>query len=436
MSIDVPHEYRFTPCPNLSNLRVHIFRFEQSESTDIIPVVTAQYEQLRYLWINGIKMRPSQRIIWKPVHYHNLSQLELQYLEIEPTGTATFWDLCTQLVSLKIEEVTVDEMPARSITFDRLQRLVLKLKSRNPIERQLEWITQCPNLNCLSWSCSDDGEPTSRFMRPFVPGTWPHLRRLILEGIGFTDVQLARVIGAMQDLKTFSVQTCEVGSRVLEALRHHSQTLTYLGAISCRVLTPSCVPEILISFPHLECLYVQRVKSQDIINGPPWVCERSLKVLRIGISFSLNQDAEHQRQVLQRISRLTNLKKLILDCGRRSKKNLHLRLETVLDQLATLKQLKTLELHPRMEPLSVRDVEVWILLILFMAWQLKLIWAVDMLTFGPRKLIILLSSCVSFNCAIKWMINNWKSLKEVKGYFRQKNMEELVSMFTAAGIKC
>ncbi|KAK3810285.1 MAG: hypothetical protein J3Q66DRAFT_443804 [Benniella sp.] len=287
-------------------------------------------------------------------------------------------------------QLAVAGLPVRSITFDRLQRLEIWLKSQNPIERQLDWITQCPNLTSLDWRYSSDDQPTSQFMGRFVPGTWPHLSRLSLQGIEFADAQLAQVIGAMQDLKSLSFQECEVGSCFLEALRHHSQTLRYLDITSCDVLTRSLIPGILASFPHLESLYIEHVMSQDIIDSPPWVCERSLKLLHIGISFSFLQDADYQRQVLQRISRLTNLKNLMLDCGLGDAKSLDLRLENGLDQLATLKKLEKLRLHLRMEPLSVRDAE--------------------------------------------WMINNWKNLKEVNGYFRN-NKDELASIFCAAGIK-
>jgi hypothetical protein len=263
----------------------------KSESINLIPVEIAQYEQLRRLWIYGVLKRPSQRIIWKPAHYHNLSELQLHYLEIEPTATSAFWDLCTQL---KIEEVTVDEMPVRSTTFDRLQHLKLWLKSQNPIERQLDWITRCPNLASLDWWYSSEGRPTSQFMGHFVPGNWPHLSELVLDEIEFTDTQLAQVIEAMQDLKSLTVRQCEVGSCFLDALRHHSQTLTTLSTTFCEVSMTSLVPEIMASFPYLESLYAEAVMSQGFIDGPPWVCENSLKALGIEISFSLNQGADYQ----------------------------------------------------------------------------------------------------------------------------------------------
>ncbi|KAK3810291.1 MAG: hypothetical protein J3Q66DRAFT_443809 [Benniella sp.] len=387
--IDAQHEYRFTSCPNLLRLRVDAIRYTDDEDIDIVLVQIALYEKLRYLSIYGVVMGPLQRIIWAPIHYRNLSELELHDLEIEPMGTATFWHLRTQLVSLKIEKVTVTGLPDRSITFDRLQRLRLWLKSQNLIGYQLEWIIRCPNLTSLNWCYSSEGQLTSWFMGRFVPGTWPQLSELVLVGIELTDAQLAQVIGAMQNLKSLRIQECEVGSRFLEALRRHSQTLISLNTTHCEVLTQSLVPEILASFPHLESLYVERVMVQEIIDGLPWVCEHSLKVLRIGISFPCNQDTDYQRQVFQRISRLTNLK-LTLDCGRGIDKSLHLSLDNGLDQLATLKQLEKLSLLFRPEPLSVRDAE--------------------------------------------WMINNWKNLKKVEGYFSY-DMELLESMFSAAGIK-
>ncbi|KAK3810284.1 MAG: hypothetical protein J3Q66DRAFT_391404 [Benniella sp.] len=263
---------------------------------------------------------------------------------------------------------------------------------RTPLNVSSSGLLNAQTSLLLIGGTTAEGQPTSQLMKHFVRGTWPHLSELILGGIGFTDAQLAQVIGAMQDLKTLSVRHCKVGSSFLKALRPHSQTLTTLSMTFCEVSMPSLVPEIMASFPHLESLYAEAVTSQDFIDGPPWVCEHSLKVLGIEVSFSLNQGADYQRQVLQRISRLANLKGLLLDRGRRIEKGLDLRLENGLEQLATLKRLEKIEVHYRMEPFSECDVE--------------------------------------------WMINNWKSLKEVARYFRQKNKEELLSMFTAAGIKC
>ncbi|KAK3810289.1 MAG: hypothetical protein J3Q66DRAFT_352699, partial [Benniella sp.] len=351
-----PQEYRLTPCPNLLNLKVLICQGFVSKGMDVVPVVIAQYDQLRRLSILNKSMEP-QPVIWKPVHYHNLSELDLQLLEIEPEGTAAFWVLCARLVSLKIKVVTVAEMPARSITFDRLQHLKLLLKSQNPIERQLEWVTQCPNLTSLDWGYSGKNHLTSQLMKHFVPGTWPHLSELCLSGIEFTDAQLSQVIGAIHDLKSLTVRTCKVGSCFLEALRHHSHTLISLDTTYCEVLTRSLVPGILTSFPHLENLYAPRVMSEDIINSPPWVCEHSLKVLHICFLETPNQDAEYHQQVLQRISRLTKLKELRLVRGPLSARTLDFTLENGLEQLATWKQLEIFDVFSRTARFSVRDVE-------------------------------------------------------------------------------
>ncbi|KAK3810303.1 MAG: hypothetical protein J3Q66DRAFT_443818 [Benniella sp.] len=392
LNIDAPQELRLTPCPNLLNLIVRICRIDESKSMIIVPVVIAPYEQLHRLSIWNTCTVPL-RVFWKPVHYyHNLSELDLKYMEIEPTGTTAFWVLCAQLVSLKIWYVTVVELPARSITFDRLQHLKLWLGSQIPIERQLDWITQCPNLTSLEWSDgTDDNQPTSQFMRRFVPGTWPHLSELSLSEIEFTDAQLSQVIGAMQGLKSLSVHICDVGSCFLEALRHHSHTLISLDTTNCEVLTRSLVPGILTSFPHLETLSAHPVMSEDIINSPPWVCEHSLKVLHIGFMETPDQDAEYHQQVLQRISRLTNLKEIRLLRGPQSRRTLDFTLENGLEQFATWKQLEIFDVFSRTARFSVRDVE--------------------------------------------WMINNWKNLKRVSGILHPDKKKEFTAMFQAAGIE-
>ncbi|KAF9348422.1 hypothetical protein BGX34_002495 [Mortierella sp. NVP85] len=403
---DAPEDYRFTPCPNLLRLKVDFTWIRKVRGTNIVPVQIAPYEKLRYLSIYGVDMGLSRSVMWEPVHYHNLSELELHDLEIKPTCTATFWDLCAQLASLKIEKVSVAEMPARSIIFDRLQRLELELKfqnslepkSQNSLEHQLDWITQCPNLSILRWY-SNGSHLASSFVKGFIRGTstWDNLRELMLMSFEFTDGQLARIIGAMRELRVLDVYTCEVGSCSLKALRLHSQSLTSLIAMDCDFSASSFVPGVLASFPHLEYLAFDSVMSQDIIDGPPWACERSLKVLVAGFQFDLDLDNQdlvyHQRQVLQKVSRLTNLKELHLTYGQADNaRDLDLRLENGLDQLATLEHLEKFVLCTRIKRLSVIDV--------------------------------------------KWMIDNWKNLKEYKGYLNTANKEEQTAMLQAAGINC
>ncbi|KAK3810287.1 MAG: hypothetical protein J3Q66DRAFT_352697 [Benniella sp.] len=397
LNINAPQEYMFTPCPNLLRLRVNGYWSKKSEGADIVPIEIAQYEQLCYLSINGHNIQ-SQRIIWRPIHYHSLSELELRNLEIEPTCTATFWDLCTQLVSLKIEEVTVAAMPARSIAFDRLQHLELELKSQT-LEHQLDWITQCPNLTSLKWR-SNGSRLASDFAEGFIPGTstWDSLRELMLARFEFADGQLAWIIGVMRELRALNVNSCRVGSRSLKALCLHSQSLRSLDIATCDVITPSFVPGVLASFPHLEFLAFDSVMSQDIIDGPPWACGSSLTKLTAGFQFIPDQDNQylvyHQRQVLQKVSRLTNLKELHLIRGRYNTRSLDLRLETGLDHLVTLKQLETFSLFTGIYCASVRDVE--------------------------------------------WMIDNWKNLKKFNGNLKLTWLDDkhLTAKFQAAGIQC
>ncbi|KAK3810290.1 MAG: hypothetical protein J3Q66DRAFT_65135 [Benniella sp.] len=395
-TVDAPHEHTSTPFPSLLSLTVYVIQLPpKPPRIDTVMIVIPQHEQLRSLCINGAKMGPSLRIFWKPArHLHNLSKLDLNDLEIEPQDTATFWDLCTQLEELLVNNISF-ELPVKTTTFDRLQRLELCLKPPIALERQLDWIIQCPNLTYLQW-VNNHTHPKSGVARRFTPGTyaWPNLCELSLFGFNFTDEQLARVIGAMRDLKTLDVGGNEVGPCFSEALRPHLPSLRSLDMIDCDEITRTIAPEVLTSCSGLESLGVGPFMSQDIIDSPPWVCESSLQVLAVAFLFPYGDDADHhQRQVLQRISRLTNLKKVTLHSANDSDGcYLDLRLENGLELLATWKRLEKLTSYVGTHNLSARDVE--------------------------------------------WMIDNWKNLKEVEGCFDQDNKDELAAMFRAAGIKC
>ena len=367
-TVDAPHEHRSTPCPRLLSLTVYVFQLPPKlPRIDTVVIAIPQHEQLRSLCINGAKMGPSLRIIWKPAdHLHNLSKLELNDLEIEPQDTATFWDLCTQLEELLIQNISF-KLPVKTTTFDRHQRLELCLKPPIALECQLDWITQCPNLTYLQW-INNHTHPKSGVTRRFKPGTytWPNLRELSLLAFNFTYEQLARVIGAMRDLKTLDVSGSEVGPRFSEALRPHFPSLRSLNISDCNELTPTIAPNILASCSHLESLDVGPFMSQDIIDGPPWICESSLKVLAAAFLFPCDDADHHQRQVLQRIARLTNLKKVTLSPAYDiDARDLELRLDNGLELLATWKRLEKLTTFVGTHHLTARDVEVWILLVLF-----------------------------------------------------------------------
>ena len=361
-TVDAPHEYRSTPCPRLLHLEVAVAQPPANPPRiDTVLIDIPQHEQLRSLCIDGAKAGLSLRIIWKTAHHlRNLSKLDLNDLEIESQDTTTFWGLCTQLEELLTVNVGV-ELPVQSTAFDRLQCLGLSLKPRISIERQLDFIIQCPNLTYLDWMYFDS-EIASSYTRRFRPGTcaWPNLRELSLAGLEFTDEQLARIIGVMRDLKTLEVMGCDVGPCFLAALRPHFSSLRSLDISDCNELTPTIASNILASCSHLESLDVGPFMSQDIIGSPPWICESSLKVLAAAFLFPYGDDADHhQRQVLQRIARLINLKEVTLsqsyDIDARV---LELRLDNGLELLATWKQLEKISFYAGTHHLSARDVEV------------------------------------------------------------------------------
>ncbi|KAF9348420.1 hypothetical protein BGX34_002493 [Mortierella sp. NVP85] len=391
--IDVPHEYRSTPCPELQSLKVLSGQDPGTSCASVTPIVIAQHEKLCVLSVYVFVTHPSQRLIWKPAcHFHNLSTFNLHGLEIESSDTIAFWDFCAQLESLTMSDVSVVELPTKSTTFERLQYLYLSLKSQNSLERQLDWIAQCPNLRFLNWARRRSVLEEDITLR-FIPGTyaWPSLHELRLVGFNFMDAQLGRIIGAMRDLSMLDVSGGELGFHCLKSLCPHFQSLRSLDIATCNITAPSLVPDILASCPHLKSLSIGSVMSQDILDGQPWICEQSLEVLFASFGLTSHQDTDyHQRQVIQRISRLTNLKELTL-AHDQDDASLDLRLENGLQQLVTLKRLEKLWLYSTTQRLSVQDVE--------------------------------------------WMISNWKNLTEV-GLYNLGDNEELAAMFRAAGIEC
>jgi len=98
--------------------------------------------------------------------------------------------------------------------------------------------------------------------------------------------------------------------------------------------------------------------SQDIVQGRPWVCEPKLS---LNVIISPDQDADHhQRLILERVSRLANLKDLTLHHVPRVGEiaQLSLQLGKGLEQLSTLKSLSTLRLILNVYNVSTAEVQV------------------------------------------------------------------------------
>ena len=351
-------KYDLIPCSNLLSLELHC-------NTGSSPIVIAQYDQLRDLVISGGQPRIfTPRPIWKPTHSMlNLLSLKIDQMDIEPAATEVFWDLCSRLHSLDILNTGIARLPDRSMTFERLQKLGLWLRPAHPFEQQLDWIAQCPNLTNLYWSDQSGRMAVSSdaFANRVASGAWPELSELRLIHHSPSDAQLSRIIHGMRQVKALDVYESQFGLPTITALRPHFHVLRKLNTIFTETVMGSIAPEILASCPQLEDFTIGRIMSQDILQGRPWICERSMRSLRLNVAISPVQDVDqHQQLILERISRLINLENLTLRHFQYDEENtqLGLRLGKGLERLSTLKKLVNLNFLNYTQELSTAEAQV------------------------------------------------------------------------------
>ncbi|KAF9363073.1 hypothetical protein BGX34_004962 [Mortierella sp. NVP85] len=338
--------------PNLSSLTVR--------TKEDVVLYLYQYGQLRDLEIHG-DIIPALRPVWKPAHpMPNLLSLKIDQMDIHRAATEVFWDLCTRLHSLDIQRTGIARLPGKSMKFERLLRLNVSLQSEHTYDQVLDWITQCPNLTELHWGYTKRRTaPCDTFANRVANGTWPGLNELRLKHFYQQEANPARIAQGMRQIRTLCMNGYRFGMTCLTALRPHFDTLRVLNIKFDSSVAGPAFSEILASCPHLEDLTLSRVTSQDIIQGRPWVCGRSMRVLRLNVMISPGQDTDrHQQLVLERVSQLVNLVSLTLDhYSSLQSACLCLRLGKGLEQLSTLKHLMRLSIINYHYELAQADVQ-------------------------------------------------------------------------------
>ncbi|KAK3810277.1 MAG: hypothetical protein J3Q66DRAFT_352679 [Benniella sp.] len=315
-------------------------------------------------------------------------------MDIDSACIIDFWSLCARLASLAISHTKVAQLPDKSMTFERLQKLELSLRSSPPSIQQLDWIIQCPNLTFLDWECGRESMSQSMdaLATHLSQGSLPRLCGLRSKFFRPSDEQLERILDGMRQVESLDIPRCEFGPLSMTALRSKFPVLKKLTVEAKSSMETSVVPEILASCPQLEQFTMHRVMSRDILLGKPWVCH-SMTKLHLDIIIPSGQGRNrHQQHVLERISHLSSLETLTLEHKTRNGNDTHLQLQlgNGLEHLATLKKL---------------------------------------------RILVLLYFTQEFTTAeVQWMISNWTKLRRIQGSMSRENNRELVKMLRAAGI--
>lgn len=309
-----------------------------------------------------------------PADLSNLTSLSLDSIVVRSPDQNMVWNLFSKLESLTLSNSWLSKPPVPMVANWRMKDLVLKFVNGSTLEEQLKWMEYCILLKRLTWipSKSLTGNPVNELVQSIADNTWPELEELNVPNFRATDLQVSLIIGGMGRVRCLSINFSEPLGLVKTALRPHFSFLQRLEAMTTAGDNTSFILEILKSCPQLKSLRMGTVQVREILkDDAPWVCERSLK--HLGVCFKVENHIAKpgQKVLLERLSRLCNLELLDLSSLTSLVQSLDLRLESGLEQLATLTRLEELTIVNTTQKMKKKDVE--------------------------------------------WMIQHWKNLKCIKG---------------------
>jgi len=316
------------------------------------------------------------RAFWAAVSkLPGIRQLQLKGLYLEHEALEPFWNVCTQLENLQVLQGSMDASLAKSRDFRRMTSLaILNVACIQPKDAS-EWFMKCPNLKEL-WIRPVLGAPGGTVPFPSTAslpnsGAWPLLEVLRLDDRPITDDDLSKLISNMSRkprvIRVGGSDFAKLSFETLRPLFGGLQRLDLPNVIKTRN-SARMVHTILCYNPQLQVLNACRIKAIDLLQEhEPWVCGRSLRLLKIHFEFPMNDDddkADFQRPIFKRLATLRALEELDVT-GRYRLENksdedaLDFRLKSGLGELATLKYLRSVSFERTRQQLEDEDV-AWI----------------------------------------------------------------------------
>lgn len=293
----------------------------------------------------------------------SLTSLSLTGVDLRSPDWHTFWESLMPLQTIELRNCGLwDASPPPPKGCWKATDLALLLKLGLSAMDQLLWVAQCSQLKRLTWRVPGDFGyfPIEKFIQTL--GSWPALEDVQLLESRASDRQLSLVIQGIQHLKALSVTRTELGDLSEAALRPHFPHLTKLDISNNAISLGRFIVDILQQCPQLESLRTDKIAIDYFMDGEPWACERSLKVLEVCFEISPWKTEAGQEALLERLSRLSNLERLDL-CDRETLDNvltLDFRLEKGLERLGALRRLEELKINRTIQELTNQDVE-WII---------------------------------------------------------------------------
>ncbi|KAF9433790.1 hypothetical protein BGZ76_008973 [Entomortierella beljakovae] len=295
---------------------------------------------------NGLPIQVWEAIAFAP----NIKALHLDHVKIGISDIQSFWTACQDLEILELDACIVNDRFGPQRLFSKMTDMKLEnLMNHSNSLFQVELMSSCPNIKNIYWrGGSFSYFPLDQFSTTIEEGRLKYLDSIDLQGEMISDIQVCRVINAIQQpIKKLGVQMTKIGGLSFAALEPHFNSLQELDLTGCQLPTSKDILMFLRSCKQLISFKAFSIFSSDIEVEEGWPCSRQLSTLYLNIQIDEVDQKEASDRVFRCLSKLVMLKNLnitryvanLADIPLESKP-LQLRLGYGLSQLSTLRRLE------------------------------------------------------------------------------------------------
>ncbi|KAF9187370.1 hypothetical protein BGZ51_001337 [Haplosporangium sp. Z 767] len=360
---------------------------------DVATLLVARQQRLRTLRLINVDKLITLPF-WRSVgRYKTLTALAVKSIRMDVPSMHHFLSACKNLEHLQLRDIEFQGhiLPLIRDSFVNLRQLSLDVIDGLTAAEHVDLLRLCPRLKVFYWRtdwCSyplEDNENEDDELPPDPPTIlspseqrfpWMELQSLLRSGAWreldsfvlcdfyarFSDDQLWFILTHMHpQIRRFGVPGSTFGERSFAALAHSFQSLEVLDLRLSHGTLQAPIQEIMSSCPNLTLLFGTSIRSTDVVNGKPWVCQ-NLKYLVLDFIIegsTLRTRQDHQSHILSRLSAMTRLELLVLDSTQvrtAGSDHLNLRLCAGLDTLRTLRDLKVISFYGVEHHISVEDM--------------------------------------------------------------------------------
>ncbi|ORY95965.1 hypothetical protein BCR41DRAFT_365052 [Lobosporangium transversale] len=404
----LPEEYRtLQSCNRLKDISFYgTSSHDASVLNDLSNLIKAHRTTIARLYFD-FGDSSSQGIWGTLLECARLENLAFSRTQISNDEVDLFFQVCKKIKNLDIESVSIDRLPSdylnddkNSFIFPNMSTLYFnEFKISNPPHPHtsaycLGILTRrCPNLHSLGfYDYLSDAHTSQHELVKFHwaafrdhPYTLTNLSNLRLH-MEIRDEDMAALLRQITELRELDVPECTFGPLSVRELLADEQEVLDGGIIvrkrrsqklcdTIEVLiidnrverNDGVVQVILSSCPRLKRLKGPKITVAEIVNGAEWVCA---DLVSLAIRLVADVDSEtaegmgKQRIVFRQLGKLTELEILDLTATNFEPgdiRTLDLRLKAGLDELVSLKRLRSLSFdHDKCQQMEPEDA-TWII---------------------------------------------------------------------------